>query len=159
MSTLPDACVPCKTLKGAAPLSDVAVWHRQVPDWIVDGKMKEIQRVFDFMDAADLLRFLHEVLPLMNKHDHHAVVEINGGKEACFTLSTYNPNVRGLSINDFIMAKLIDRTWESYRATYRMDRKPLSGEQTRGTRFLLMPVIHALIPPSLVPMKLPPTRK
>ncbi|MBU1341092.1 MAG: 4a-hydroxytetrahydrobiopterin dehydratase [Proteobacteria bacterium] len=100
-------CEPCRQ---GAPLMSTRETERlkpQIPDWeILESQgIKKLQRTFKFKNFSQALAFTSKVGALAEEHDHHPAILTEWGK-VCVTFWTHK--VRGLHINDFIMAARTD---------------------------------------------------
>ncbi len=101
--------------KGASLLStdEIERYHRQVPDWQIvteDGEQR-LKRVFDFNNFAAALEFTNKVGQAAEQQNHHPALLTEWGQ---VTVSWWTHTVRGLHLNDFIMAA---RTDELFRGS------------------------------------------
>lgn len=108
-------CVACRS--GDPSLSDDEIirWHREIPMWevkVVDG-VKRLERAFQFRSFAQAMEFTIRVGALAEKENHHPRIVIEYGE---VTLNWWTHKVRGLHLNDFIMAAQIDVLIKSYPA-------------------------------------------
>jgi 4a-hydroxytetrahydrobiopterin dehydratase len=96
---------------GTPPLGhdEVAVLHRQVPEWELDDG-RALRREFAFEDFSGAFGLVARVALLAEAESHHPEIELEWGR-AAFRLWTHTAS--GLSRNDFIMAARIDVLAES----------------------------------------------
>ena len=101
-------CEPCRA--GANPMTKEETEKQKalLPDWdlIEPQGIKKLQRVFKFKNFQQALAFTNKVGELAEKEDHHPAILTEWGK-VCVTFHTHK--VKGLHINDFIMAAKTDR--------------------------------------------------
>ena len=95
--------------KGVSALAEaeLQVLGRQVPDWKVtnvDG-MAQLQHTYLTADFAQALQFANQIGALAEEVNHHPALLIEWGK---LTVSWWTHTVRGLHLNDFIMAARCD---------------------------------------------------
>ena len=76
---------------------------QQAPAWSLGDK--EIVRDFRFKDFREAMKFVNEVATIANEQDHHPDIFISYNKVRV-AVSTHK--IRGLSMNDFIVAAKID---------------------------------------------------
>lgn len=90
---------------GATPLSrpEFAELMREIPQW--SPAERELAREFRFRDFREAMTFVNAVARLADDEDHHPDLFISYNK-VLITLSTHS--IRGLSLNDFIVAAKID---------------------------------------------------
>lgn len=106
-------CVACHT--GEPSLSDAEVFrfHAQVPGWdvkSVDG-VKRLERVFKFRTFDRAIKFIDHVARVAEKENHHPRIVVEG---ANVTLHWWTHKVKGLHMNDFIMAAKMDKLSKLY---------------------------------------------
>ena len=80
---------------------------REIPEWAV--KDNAIERVFQFKDFKEAMKFVYRVAEEANKEDHHPDIHIYYNK-VHIVLSTHK--IKGLSKNDFILAAKIDAAFK-----------------------------------------------
>lgn len=92
--------------KGTAPLSrkEAEEFMQEIPQWSLGEK--EIVREFRFKDFPEAVQFVNNVAAIANEQDHHPDILISYNKVR-LTFSTHK--IGGLSMNDFIVAAMIDR--------------------------------------------------
>ena len=81
---------------------------RQLPGWEIvsrDG-VDRLRRVFTFGNFQDALAFTNRVGELAEKHDHHPELITEWGR---VTVTWWTHAIRGLHMNDFIMAAQTDQ--------------------------------------------------
>ena len=101
-------CRACRT--GDASLSDteIIVLHRQIPNWevkLIDGA-KRLERVFMFEEFAHARLFIDKANAIAEQENDHPLITMEHRKVA---LSFWTHKVKGLHLNDFIMAAKMDR--------------------------------------------------
>lgn len=109
-------CVPCRG--GEPPLGreEVERWRREVPEWTVrdcEG-VPCLERVFRFRDFAQALRFTNRVGELAEEEGHHPAVLTEWGR---VTVRWWTHKIRGLHLNDFVMAAKTDRLYDEFAQT------------------------------------------
>ncbi|HTK04958.1 MAG TPA: 4a-hydroxytetrahydrobiopterin dehydratase [Candidatus Eisenbacteria bacterium] len=106
---LPLACVSCRGQ--VAPLSpeEIAAFSPHAPDWQLDEAGLSITRAFACRDHKDAIAFIVAVAGIAEAQDHHPDHRLTRYKRLAFTLTTHA--AKGLTVNDFVMAKLIDEAW------------------------------------------------
>ncbi len=101
-------CAACQA--GAPSVSDEAAdeYIQQIPEWsIVEQEgMKRLERVFEFSNFIEALEFTNRVGELAEQHGHHPAILTEWGKA---TVQWWTHKIRGLHINDFIMAAQTDQ--------------------------------------------------
>ena len=100
--------VPCRA--GDQPLDsrEREALMQELPGWEItasDG-IDRLQRVFVFGDFGDALAFTNRVGDLAERHDHHPQLITEWGR---VTVTWWTHAIRGLHLNDFIMAAQTDQ--------------------------------------------------
>ncbi len=103
----------CEACRGdVPPLSDeeIAALAPHVPEWrIVEREgIKRLERTFRFADFAHALAFTNKVGALAEAEDHHPAIVTEWGR---VTVTWWTHKIRGLHLNDFIMAAKTDRLY------------------------------------------------
>lgn len=105
-------CEVCRT--GAPALTDreIAAYRPQVPDWriVVAAGTRQLERVFRFKDFADAMAFTIRVGKLAENEGHHPAVLTEWGR---VTVTWWTHKIKGLHINDFVMARRTDMLYGS----------------------------------------------
>ena len=103
-------CEACHA--GASKVSDEEVekYLPAIPDW---GIMKiddinRLVRVFKFRNFEDALNFTNKVGTIAEQEGHHPAILTEWGK---VTVSWWTHAIKGLHINDFIMASKTDAVY------------------------------------------------
>ena len=100
-------CVPCRGDSPAVPPEEQRIFLRQIPDWTVvevDG-VQRLERTFRFKDFAEAMAFTIRVGELAESEGHHPRLQTEWGK---VKVSWWTHVIRGLHLNDFIMAAKTD---------------------------------------------------
>jgi 4a-hydroxytetrahydrobiopterin dehydratase len=108
-------CVPCQ---GGVPTltdSEIAQLHPQVPLWTVverpkKGRIRLLERSFNFEDFSEALTFTNKVGELAEKEGHHPDILTEWGK---VIVMWWTHKIKGLHQNDFIMAAKTDALYNS----------------------------------------------
>lgn len=100
-------CEPCEG--GVPPLSAAEANDllRQVPTWGLSSDGRRIRREWRVKDFDTALDFFARIGKLADDEDHHPDLHLVNYRDVAVELSTHA--IRGLSINDFILAAKIDR--------------------------------------------------
>ena len=72
-----------------------------------DGELR-LERVFTFKDFNQAVAFTNRVAEIANEEDHHPAILTEWGK---VTITWWTHKIRGLSLNDFIMAAKTDQLY------------------------------------------------
>jgi 4a-hydroxytetrahydrobiopterin dehydratase len=105
-------CVPCEG--GTAPLTiaEEDSYHGGVIDWEIDRTgVHFIKREFTFKNFAEVLQFVNKIGEIAEAEGHHPNLYLHDYKNVRVELSTFA--IKGLSMNDFIMAAKIDELLKS----------------------------------------------
>jgi 4a-hydroxytetrahydrobiopterin dehydratase len=102
---LPERCVPCEG--GVPPLGPDAALDAatHVPSWELDYPF--LRRRWTFPDFAEALAFVNRVGAVAEEQGHHPDVYLTSYRELELVLTTHA--IDGLSLNDFVLAREIDR--------------------------------------------------
>ncbi|WP_434985459.1 4a-hydroxytetrahydrobiopterin dehydratase [Vreelandella zhaodongensis] len=105
------ACEPCSG--NATPLGHSECQHHlsALPEWQIvehDGIMK-LSRQFTFRNFADALAFTQRVGNIAEQAGHHPVIVTEWGKT---TVTWWSHEIKGLHLNDFILAARTDEVAE-----------------------------------------------
>ena len=105
---LPSKCRPCEGKVAALAKEAVDKLIASYPEWqLVEDK--KIAKDFRFNDFKETKKFLDRVADIAEEQGHHPTMTISY-KRLKITLTTHAAS--GLTENDFIMAKLIDKAGE-----------------------------------------------
>jgi 4a-hydroxytetrahydrobiopterin dehydratase len=99
-------CVPCEG--GIPPMSDPdeEKYLKNVPEWELDRtQLHRIRRKFVFDDFVHAIEFVNKVAKLAENEGHHPDIYIFYD---IVKLELYTHAVKGLSLNDFILAAKIN---------------------------------------------------
>lgn len=100
-------CEACRKGAPQATQEEIERYMPQIPDWEiveVDG-VKRLQRVYKFKDFAGALEFADKIGAIAEEQDHHPSILVEYGK---VTLTWWTHKIKGLHVNDFIMAARSD---------------------------------------------------
>lgn len=105
MTSLPERCTPCR--QGDPPLDadTIANYLEQTPHWKVDGH--QIVREWTFPDFRAALKAANQVGMIADEQDHHPDIRLHSWNH--LELRCWTHTVGGLSLNDFVLARQIDR--------------------------------------------------
>ncbi len=98
-------CVPCEG--GTKPLTrkEFSVYLPQVKDWNII-KDKLLEKDFSFKNFTEAISFINKVAEVAEIEGHHPDIYLHNYKKVKITLTTHA--IKGLSINDFVMAVKIN---------------------------------------------------
>jgi 4a-hydroxytetrahydrobiopterin dehydratase len=100
----------CEACRAGAPKvtdEEIEKFKPAIPDWViveVDG-MKRLLRGFKFHNFKEALDFTDKVGAIAEQEGHHPSIVTEWGKA---TVSWWTHAIKGLHINDFIMASKTD---------------------------------------------------
>lgn len=99
-------CVPCQG--GTQPLEKKEAEHylQEVLSWELIDNGKKIQKMFEFKDFGQAMRFVNSVAEIAKSEDHHPDIFISYNK---VKLTLFTHKIEGLHKNDFILASKIDK--------------------------------------------------
>ncbi len=105
MNLLQKKCIPCEG--GTKPFSSIQINEYSLllkSDWEVIESRK-ISRLFKFKTFRQALNFVNKVADIAEHEQHHPDITINYSRVR-IDLTTHA--IKGLSVNDFIMAAKIE---------------------------------------------------
>ncbi len=76
------------------------------PEWRVEDDTKII-RDFKFKNFKQAIGFINQIASLAEEEGHHPDIYLHNWNKVLLTLSTHA--IKGLSLNDFILASKIDK--------------------------------------------------
>lgn len=98
-------CISCEGMEKPLNPQQIAVYLAQVDNWkVIDNR--KIQKVFEFKDFKEAMKFLNNVAKIAEKEQHHPDIYLFYNR---VNLELYTHAIDGLSENDFIMAAKIDK--------------------------------------------------
>lgn len=98
-------CVPCRG--GVAPMKEEEIkkYMPMIPDWTwEEGKLS---RRFQLKNFKEAIAFVNKVAEIAEIEQHHPNISVYGWNKVKLTLFTHK--IKGLHLNDFILAAKIDR--------------------------------------------------
>jgi len=102
-------CVPCEG--GIPPLSDdkEEKYLKDIDRWnLIKEGIHRIEKEFLFDDFKDSMKFVNRVAKIAEKEGHHPNIHIYYDK---VHLEIYTHAIKGLHLNDFILAAKIDQIY------------------------------------------------
>ena len=100
-------CEACRADAPLATAAQVREYITQLPEWKVieiDG-ISRLQRVFKFRDFSEALTFSGKVGAIAEEEGHHPAILTEWGRT---TVSWWTHKIKGLHVNDFVMAAKTD---------------------------------------------------
>jgi 4a-hydroxytetrahydrobiopterin dehydratase len=113
MSELKDIkCVPCRGSVDKVQDGKINEYLQQLPDWnVVEANgIKQLRRSFTFDNFALALKFTNRIGAIAEEEDHHPEIITEWGK---VTVTWWTHKIKGLHLNDFIMAAKTDELLKS----------------------------------------------
>ena len=107
-------CEACRVDAPHVTQEEMDEWLPQIPDW----GMKEINgilrliRKYTFSDFAHALDFTNKVGEISESEGHHPALLTEWGS---VEVSWWSHKMKGLHVNDFIMAAKTDEIFEKFR--------------------------------------------
>lgn len=100
-------CVPCEG--GTQPLTrdEFQKYLDSVDNWQVINDETAIQKHVQLKNFSQVIEVVNKIADIAESEGHHPDLNIHGFKNLTITLSTHA--IKGLSINDFILAAKIDQ--------------------------------------------------
>lgn len=99
-------CVPCKGTDRPMTPQEFVVHLSSVQGWEA-VQDKEIYKLFTFKNFKEALIFVNKVGAIAEEQGHHPNIFLHNWNKVTITLTTFA--IKGLSLNDFIMAAKIDQ--------------------------------------------------
>jgi 4a-hydroxytetrahydrobiopterin dehydratase len=101
----------CQACQAGAPLvtqEQIDQLLPQIPEWQIVriDEVDRLRRVFRFKNFAEALAFTNKVGQLAELAGHHPAILTEWGK---VTISWWSHKIRGLHVNDFILAAQTDK--------------------------------------------------
>ncbi len=101
----------CEACRAGAPLvtkEEINEFMPQIPDWdiIEVNGVRQLRRIFIFDNFADALSFSNKVGAIAEEEGHHPAILTEWGK---VTVTWWTHKIKGLHVNDFIMAAKTDK--------------------------------------------------
>lgn len=100
-------CTACRVGAPLVATDEIQVLMQEIPQWKlvnIDG-IKRLQRVFEFKNYQSTLVFANQVAGIADEQGHHPAILIEWGR---VTVSWWSHKIKGLHVNDFIMAARSD---------------------------------------------------
>lgn len=105
-------CLPCEG--GVKPLSakEVKGYLKTLPGWRLGRGGREIETEYQMKNFMAAIRVIQKIAGIAEKEDHHPDLHLTGYRCLKIHLSTHA--IRGLSLNDFILATKIRKLMDRY---------------------------------------------
>ena len=98
-------CEPCSGNTAKLNFEEISKYLSEINDWTVNDNQEMIYKKFKFNNFNKALNFTNTVGELAEKEGHHPDISIGWGY--CLVM-LHTHAIKGLSINDFILASKID---------------------------------------------------
>ncbi len=98
-------CEPCSGNTPKLGFEEISKYLSELNDWSVNDNQEMIFKKFKFSNFNKALNFTIKVGELVDKEGHHPDISIGWGY--CLIM-LHTHAIKGLSINDFIVASKID---------------------------------------------------
>ena len=98
-------CEPCSGNTPKLDINEISKYLSQLNEWSVNENQEMIFKKFKFKNFDNALKFTLNIGNLANEEGHHPDISIGWGY--CLVM-LHTHAIKGLSINDFIMAAKID---------------------------------------------------
>jgi 4a-hydroxytetrahydrobiopterin dehydratase len=103
-------CVACRAGEPTVTNDEVYGLQAQIPEWQVkevEG-INRLERVFKFRNFVQALAFTNKVAAIAEEQDHHPLIITEYGR---VTVHWWTHTIKGLHMNDFIMAAKTDEIY------------------------------------------------
>ncbi|MEN8136447.1 MAG: 4a-hydroxytetrahydrobiopterin dehydratase [Thermodesulfobacteriota bacterium] len=101
-------CEACRVGAPQATPDEIADFMPQIPEWeiLVVDEEKRLRRTYNFKNFSKALSFTNQVGEIAEAAGHHPVIITEWGQ---VTVSWWTHKIKGLHLNDFVMAAKTDR--------------------------------------------------
>jgi len=101
-------CEACRPGAPEVSREEAEALMSRLSGWVIvqDGKVRKLRRAYRFANFAEALAFTNEVGRIAEAEDHHPSLLTEWGQ---VTVTWWTHAIRGLHLNDFIMAARTDR--------------------------------------------------
>lgn len=104
MNLSEQTCIPCEGGMPPLILEQAEIHVKQVPSWKLN--QNSIEKDFIFKNFKEAIVFVNQIADIAEKQKHHPDITISYNKVHT-SLTTHA--IKGLSVNDFIIASKIDK--------------------------------------------------
>ena len=98
-------CEPCSGNTPKLSFEEISKYLSQLNEWTVNDNQEMIFKKFKFKNFTNALNFANKIGNLAEKEGHHPDISIGWGY--CLVM-VHTHAIKGLSVNDFILASKID---------------------------------------------------
>ena len=99
-------CKPCTGTTEKFTKNKIEEYLRQIDSWAMNNKQEMIFKKFKFKNFRLTMEFINKVAHISEEEGHHP--DISFGWGYCLVM-LHTHAIKGLSINDFILASKIDK--------------------------------------------------
>jgi len=99
-------CVSCEGDVQPLESHQITALKSQIPNWSVDDENRAIHRKFTFKNFFRTMAFVNAIAYVANQEGHHPDLQM-GYNYCAVTFTTHA--IKGLSLNDFICARKVDK--------------------------------------------------
>ncbi len=103
-----NTCVACRVGVPLATEDEINEFMLQLPNWAIveENEVNRLKRVFTFNNFTDAVAFTQKVAVIAEDENHHPAILTEWGK---VTVCWWSHKIKGLHVNDFIMAAKTDQ--------------------------------------------------
>ncbi|MBI28829.1 MAG: putative pterin-4-alpha-carbinolamine dehydratase [Alphaproteobacteria bacterium MarineAlpha5_Bin11] len=99
-------CKPCKGTEKKFELNEIQIQIKKLNEWRVNESNEMIYKKYKFKNFKESIDFTNKVSLIAENENHHPDISIGWGY--CLIM-IHTHAIKGLSINDFILASKIDQ--------------------------------------------------
>jgi 4a-hydroxytetrahydrobiopterin dehydratase len=105
-------CVPIDSRSVQLSETEIMQFQNKLTGWSLSNKQDEprLEKVFNFKDFNQAMAFTNQVAQEAEKEDHHPAILTEWAK---VTVTWWTHKVKGLHLNDFIMAAKTDQLFDN----------------------------------------------
>ena len=101
-----EKCEPCSGNTPILSFEEISKFLSELNEWSVNDNQEMIFKKFKFSNFNKALNFTNKIGDLADKEGHHPDISIGWGY--CLVM-VHTHAIKGLSVNDFILASKIDQ--------------------------------------------------
>ena len=103
-------CEVCEVGAPQATDEQIEEYMKALPDWeiIEEKEIRKLKRSYTFKNFAQALEFTDKIGALAESEGHHPFITLTWGR---MTLKWWTHKIKGLHLNDFIMAAKSDQLY------------------------------------------------
>jgi len=105
-------CEPCRIGAPQLTSEQISEYNQIIPEWVVvqDEHVNKLERYFKTKDYTTTIKFVNAIAEIANSEDHHPVLL---AEFSSVTVWWWTHKIKGLHLNDFIMAAKTDEIFNS----------------------------------------------